>query len=67
MACVKVLLEAGAGQQVGDAQCRTPLDLAREAGHTDLLTAVEQHNEVQRALQEQQQQQGGCSGGAAAQ
>ena len=52
LACVKVLLEAGA-RQLCDRQGCTPRQLAEQSGHTDVLDMVRQHEEVQAELQRQ--------------
>ena len=52
LACVKVLLEAGA-RQLCDRQGCTPRQLAEQAGNTDVLDMVRQHEEVQAELQQQ--------------
>ena len=66
LACVKVLLEAGA-RQLCDRQGCTPCDLAKQAGHDDVLDMVRQHEEVQAELQRQagERQQLAAGGGAA--
>ncbi|PRW60077.1 D Chain Coupling Of Remote Alternating-access Transport Mechanisms For Protons And Substrates In The Multidrug Efflux Pump Acrb [Chlorella sorokiniana] len=67
LACVKVLLEAGA-RQLPDRQGCTPRQLAEQAGHSDVLGMMRQHEEVQAELQRQaheQQQRPAEEGGAA--
>lgn len=57
LACVRVLLEAGASLQVVDAAGRTAGELAQAAGHADVADMLRQHEEVQRALREQRLKQ----------
>lgn len=53
LACVRVLLDAGASLHIQDADERTAGDLACVAQQTDVLEMLQQHAEVRKALQEQ--------------
>ena len=54
LACVRVLLEAGAGTRVADGRGRTALELAAAAGHAAVQDMLREHEQLLLEMEQQE-------------